>query len=218
MGGMSAASYAAQLAQLLPRGRAWRRGGMLDALLAAFAEEFARADARAVRLLDEADPLSALELLPEWERVAGLPDACVPVADGIRDRQVAAARKIAGAGGQTPAFFIDLAERLGVEVRIEEFAPFVAGSLAGELVYSDAWAFTWRVRVLADSDSTADPARLRFAWFQAGLSSAGDPLRSFGIDSLECLIRRAAPAHTTVLFAYPDDPEPMLWFDFLTGV
>ncbi len=205
------------LAQLLPPGKAWPRepDSALVQLLHGFAEEFARLDGRAAVLRDEADPLSALELLPDWERLAGLPDACVPIPEGIRDRQIAVARKISGLGGQSRDFFIDLAERLGVEVEIEEFEPARCGfSVCGDFCWSDAWRFTWRVRVLADTQSSGDPTRLRFAWALCGTASAGDAIRSFGIESLECLIRRAGPAHTNVLFAYPDDPEPVLWFDF----
>ena len=185
-------------------------------LLHGFAEEFARLDARTARLPFELNPLSALELLPDWERVAGLPDACVPIPASIRNRQVSVARKLAEIGGQSRAYFIDLAERLGVEIEIEEFAPFTTASTVDGAIFDDEWRFTWVVRVLAATESSNDVTRLRFADFTTE-SGVDEALRSFGIDTLECVIRRAAPAHTNVLFAYPEDPEPVLWFDFLTG-
>lgn len=205
----SIAAWSDQLGKLLPRGKAWT-GELLQHLLAGIAAEFARLDGRASTLVDEADPSTTLELLPEWERVAGLPDSCVPAGQTTTERQQAVIRKISGLGGQTPAFFIDLAARLGVEIAIEEFRPFRAGMKSGSRCRSAAWSHVWRVRVLASSDASA----LRFSRFRSGRSRAGDRLRAGGIASLECVITRAAPAHTTVLFAYPFDPDPVLWFDF----
>lgn len=41
--------------------------------------------------------------------------------------------------------------------------------------------------------------------FSAGRSAAGDPLAAWGNVPLECVLTRAKPAHTTVLFAYGRD-------------
>lgn len=212
----NAAAYAEQLGALLPRGRAWLRapGSLMAALLAGIAEEFARADRRVIVLGDEADPDSALELLPEWERVAGLPDQCLPTTGTIRERQLRVARKISGLGGQSRAYFIDLAAQLGIAVTIEEFRPFTAGMRSGSRCYGVGWRFVWLVRVLPFSEGSG--FAVRNERFTAGHSRAGDRLRSFSVNELECIIRRAAPAHTKVLFSYPLDPDPALLFDFLS--
>lgn len=211
----SAAAYADQLRRLLPQGRAWiaARGGVLAALLDAIAVEFARIDARIEGLRDEADPLTTLELLPEWERLAGLPDACLPVTGSVGERQRRVARKIAGQGGQSRAFLIEQAAMLGLAIDIEEFTPFTAGSRCGQPLYGRDWRFAFRVRVLPFS--AASGLALINDRFRVG-SRVGERLRSFSIAELECSIRRAAPAHVAVLFAYPADPEPMFWFDFLS--
>lgn len=62
--------YARMMAALLPPGRLWRLVGesLLSKLLTACAEELARLDARVADLLDEAEPATAVELLPEYER------------------------------------------------------------------------------------------------------------------------------------------------------
>ncbi len=54
---------------LLPPGRIWRLlgGGLLPKIILACADELARVDARAAALLEEADPTTADELLPEYE-------------------------------------------------------------------------------------------------------------------------------------------------------
>jgi len=213
----SAAAYAEQLRQLLPRGRAWSSapGGVLSGLLAGFGIGLARADDRVGGLVAEADPLTTLELLPDWERVAGLPDACLPVTGSISDRQVRVARKISGMGGQSRAFFIALAAQIGIEIAIDEFRPMTAGRRCGVRIGGPDWRYVWRVRVLPLSEEAGTLA-VRRTTFRCG-SRCGDRLRSFSIQELECIIRRAAPAHTKVLFSYPVDPEPMLWFDFITA-
>lgn len=211
----SAAAYAEQLGALLPRGRAWLRapGSVMLQVLEGIAEEFARADRRVAALADEADPRTALELLPEWERVAGLPDQCLPVTGTITERQRRVARKISGLGGQSRAFFIELAAQLGIAITIEEFRPFTAGMRSGSRCYSTGWRYVWLVIVPPFSEGGFTVTNERF---RAGQSRAGDRLRSFSVQELECVIRRAAPAHTRVLFSYPVDPDPALLFDFLS--
>ena len=215
----SSAAYLSQLQALLPPGAAWPRDedAVLTRTLAAFADEFARVDARALALLEEADPLSALELLEDWERAVGLPDDCAPGGGAIRERQLAIARKLASLGGQSRATFVDLAALLGLEVEIDEFAPFAAGRPAGTPVYNLAWRFAFAVRTLPPSLSSLATSVFTVENFAAGRSQAGDPLRAFGSADLECLINRAKPAHTEALFVYEVDPEPLLWFDFTAG-
>ena len=210
----SAAAYGAQLAALLPRGRAWPRedGSMLIRLMQAEAEELARIDGRVSDLVEELDPRTALELLDEWERVAGLPDVCIAAPDSIAERRAAVQARITGLGGQTRDYFIDLAAEVGFAITIDEFQPFRAGSRAGDPLYGEDWAHTWRVNV--QPPAVDDGRGLSIRYFRAGESSAGERLVGFGSLDLECIIRRAAPAHSIVIFAYDVAPDPMVWFDF----
>lgn len=68
-------AYRRALQALLPPGSIWRRdlNGILAELLLAAGDEMARVDARGVDLLNEADPRTTKELLPDFERVLGLP-------------------------------------------------------------------------------------------------------------------------------------------------
>lgn len=213
----SADAYLGQLQALLPEGAAWPReeGAVLTQLLHAFADGLARSDGRADSLLDEADPLTTLEMLPDWERAVGLPDRCVGTAGSVRERQLAITRRIAGAGGQSIPFLVDLAAQLGLEVEIDEFAPFAIGDRVGKPIYDSSWRFAFRVRALPPSESAGDPIALRFAFFRSGEARVGERLLSVGSASLECVISRARPAHSEVIYAYPQDPEPAFWFDFL---
>jgi hypothetical protein len=71
---VGSSAYARMMTALLPPGRVWRvtAQSLLSKLLAASADELGRVDARAADLLDESDPSTAVELLPEYERELGL--------------------------------------------------------------------------------------------------------------------------------------------------
>ena len=191
----SQSEYTRQLQALLPPGRAWPREptAQLTPLLGAWADEMARLDARALQLLEEADPRTALELLGDWERVLGLPDECTAAATTIPARQIAAYQKLAALGGQTPAFYVALAASIGYTVEILEFDP---GVDAGDFDTSGGrWRYVFTVHVLDIVD---------YSVFRAGRSGAGDRLIEGGALDLECVINRVKPAHTLALFTYPE--------------
>lgn len=74
--GRTAEAYAGMLGQLLPPGKLWRlAGSFLASVLLGSADELARVDQRVGDLLDEADPSTTVELLPEYERELELPAA-----------------------------------------------------------------------------------------------------------------------------------------------
>jgi uncharacterized protein YmfQ (DUF2313 family) len=200
--------------QLLPRGAAWdfAPGSNFAALLAGLAEEFARIDGRALALVDEADPRTTLELLGDWERNVGLPDNCSgEEPDNATERQVALHEKLTKVGAQNAVAYKDMAARLGYNIEIEEHRPFSVGGRIGDRLYSESWTFVWTVRVQPFE------GWLEEATFVAHMK-VGDPiglrLRGFGALSVECIIERAKPAHTHVLFAYEIEPTAALWMDF----
>lgn len=209
----SEADHAEVLRQLLPRGAAWdfAPGGTFARLLSALAAEFARIDARALDLLDEADPRTALETLVDWERVAGLPDACTGQPDNVGERQIALIEKLTSIAGQRPADFIDLAARIGYEIDILEHRPLRVGARVGDRAKDEAWAFAWTV-IVQPFDGAGRPV-LSIAHFKVG-DPVGTRVRGFGSLDLECVIARAAPSHTNVIFAYVIEREPDFWIDF----
>lgn len=72
-GGESADGYAGMLEALLPQGKLRRlAGSVLSKLLLGSADELARVDDRVGDMLNEADPSTATELLPEYELELGL--------------------------------------------------------------------------------------------------------------------------------------------------
>lgn len=189
------AAYLQLLQGLLPQGVIWPRdpASTLARVLHALAEDLARLDQRSDDLMDEADPRTSFELLPDWERVCGLPDVCSELGENLDRRRAAVAARLTASGGQSRAFFMGLAQAHGYQVDIQEFHPFRAGiSRAGDRARDSDWAHTWQV---AAPETTTFP-------FKAGGGAAGDRLQSWGNDKLECVIGRARPAHTTCLFGY----------------
>jgi len=206
-------AYVRQMRALLPRGAAWRfpAGGIFAALLGGLAAEFARIDQRALDLIEESDPRTTLELLGDWETTAGLPDACTGSPDTAAERQVALHQKVTSTGGQSIAYFTELALKLGYVIEIEEHRPAAIGMDCDGPLYGEPWAFAWTVHVLP-FDGYLEGA-LDVAVAEVG-DDIGVRLRGWGSLDLECVIARARPAHTIVLFTYEVEPEPALWIDF----
>lgn len=194
----TASDYLEQLKMLLPPGQAFPReaGTTLHNLLEGISIELARVDGRGEALPIEANPASTNELLSDWERVVGLPDKCSGVLEEtLQGRKNALLAKFTSTGGQSVPYFIELAATLGYTVTIEVFRPFRAGrSFAGDPLTNGPWAHTWLIR--APEVSVVE--------FRAGLSAAGERLRTWGNDTLECKINQLKPAHTIALFAYGD--------------
>lgn len=194
----TAEDYLAQLMALAPQGAAWSResGSTLSALFEGLADELARVDGRAGDLLIETDPRVVTEMLADWERAYGLPDGCVVADPTVPGRRLALHQRVASLGGQSGPYFVGLSALLGYEADIQTFRPSrlpltLAARLAGR-----PWAFAWRVAVY-------------------GPAGIGAAIPIYASADLECVIRRARPAHTVVSFDYAPDPAPTLHFDFL---
>lgn len=198
----TAAEYASQLLELLPKGPAWARrvGANFWKLFSACGEELARVHEAALHLLDELTPSQTVDSLAEWEEELGLPEGCVesPATDDA-SRRKEIFRKANSLGGSSAAYFEALAALHGFDIRVEEFyllaSPFKAGhSAAGDALTQGPWLFTWRVVVPIAAANVTE--------FKAGHSAAGDPLRRWGLEELECFIDRLKPSHTLVVYAY----------------
>lgn len=194
----SAYDYLQQFLRLLPRGLVWQRGaGSVQAAdLLTLMPTWARLHQRGNDLITEVFPCSTMEGLPEWEATLGLPDPCTGPLDTVQERLAAVCVKFSARGGQSAQYFIDLAAGLGFEITITTFRPFYAGiGRVGDPLYGAAWAFAWRINL---------PADLPLVWFRASISTAGEPLRSWGSNILECMIAAHAPAHTVPIFAFAE--------------
>ncbi|WP_338664984.1 putative phage tail protein [Pararoseomonas sp. SCSIO 73927] len=183
----------AQLQGLLPPGRAMA-SGEIGALLAPFASELAWTGERAAALLEELDPRTATEMLPDFERVLG-PDPCGRDGLGLdmEGRRAIAHQRWTTRGGASIAFFVDLAAKLGVAITIEESEPTVCGEAeCGDELTPEDEIFVWTVHLPLEREIEAE----------CGVTECGDFLGEFAPNLVECVIRDLAPAHTTVVFSY----------------
>ena len=166
MPGFGRNDYAGMLQVLMPPGGAWR-GPVTAELIDVVAGELARVDARLEALLEEADPRRALELLDDWERDLALPGPCAAPAETLRLRREQAHQALTGRGGQSRAWFVALAARLGYAITIEELAPFRVGvSSVADPLYGEDWTWVWRVRAPAET----------IRYFRVGHSTVAEPL------------------------------------------
>ncbi len=191
---MTLDDYRQQLMALLPPSDVLdiSDGSQLWSLLDAMSAELVRVDGRVDDLLREMDPRSASELLNDWETELGLPSACAPLAISLGERRDAAHTKLTERGGQSRQYFIDLAAKLGFTITITEFRPFVAGSLASDVISNGSdWIHTWQVNAPAQTVRT----------FTVG-SGTNEALANWGNTLLECAVNEDKPAHTHVIYAY----------------
>lgn len=197
-----AADYGRQLLALLPVGKTWPRDedSEISKLMHAGGNELARVHNRFDKLRDEADPRSTLELLPEWEQFAGLPDECSRMGETLQQRRDNLVSKLTGLQGQSIPFFYALAAKLRATVSITEYRPFTCGlshvgkdALNGDASCRDIW----RVHV-------TEP---RVTWFTCGASTVGyDPMARIDYaEELECWLSRLSPAQSELIVGYGEE-------------
>lgn len=181
------AAYSDLLGRLLPAHSVNPAGRVLAACLRAEGNALDAASVWAGALLVEDDPRTSWYLLPAWERVLG-----TGIATDTAARHAFLAAKLNETGGQSRAYFIALAQSLGIDITIDEFLPVtVLGDVMSPMLAYE-WRFVWRVNLpLA--------AQVRAATV---LSPVMEALAAWGYQDFETMLREDAPAHTLVLFAY----------------
>jgi uncharacterized protein YmfQ (DUF2313 family) len=192
------AAYCSLLSQLMPLGPAWSSDIHPEwaRLHKGLAAEFARVDSRGNALLLEMNPLTIRELIPDWEKVCDLPDGCLMLAAStLEQRRAAILGKVLGVGGQSRAYFIELARQLGYpNSTITEFTPRRYGRARFAERYAGlAWRYVWQLN-LTEGQAAQGRNHLPFPV---------PPKEGDGGDyQLECTINKYKPAHTRVFFSY----------------
>lgn len=195
----TAADYHTHLRNLLPPGPAWdlEFNPRIDQLLRVGADLLAAEDGRAQDLLAESNPNTVRELIPDWERVMNLPDPCMGETPKFEDRQLAVRRRLTEVGGQSRAYFVELAISQGYPNArvIEHRAPRLGRSRLGSAHFG-TWAaqFMW---TLETGPRRRLGRRMSAAYFSE--TFGGDPS-----GALECALRRSAPAHGIEFIKYGD--------------
>jgi uncharacterized protein YmfQ (DUF2313 family) len=189
----TAEEYRQQLQGLLPSGPAWDPELVPEValVLSGVALEFSRLDARAVALLNEMDPAGVSELVPDWEVIMGLPDSCLGPNPAFEDRRLAVRRRLVEVGGQSRAYFIEIAVSQGYPnaTITEHRAPRMGRSCFGSAHFG-----TWKAQFMWTLNTGGRQRQGR----RFGVSYWGERFGTNPGNALECLIRRPAPAHTVV--------------------
>lgn len=184
------------LQALLPPGKAFTRhpDSNMTRFLGVFAALFLAAQLKFEALLEQADPRKATTMLPQWERMLGLPDCCTPAALQLADRQTAAYQRLTEEGGQSLPYFINLAALLGEpNVTVTEFQKMTCNSNCNDALWTEADHFVWRMNI-------PHPAlNVRLMTCNSDCNSA---LQDYTPSAIECAIVKRKPGHTTVQFAY----------------
>jgi len=193
-GTYAASSYAQMMINLLPPGRVWRLvGSVLEAVLAACAEELANVDARVIDLLNEADPSTTVELLDERERELDLEAAAT-----TEERQARIVARLVARQRYRPSDFQ------------AALAPLL-GQAAGDVVVIETSH--------ADAVAIEDVREIFRFYILRDPTVAG----TYYLDSAQDLVDAIKPSHTagymieTVAALY-DDPYSLYNRDLLDGV
>lgn len=194
----SAYSYLQQFKALLPVGKLWdslrEESRLFGDLLHAIAEEFSRVDSSNSVLIDEADPQTTEQLLPEWEQFASLPGNCDGPSGTVQERRAALLSRLTVTAGLSRAYIIQRAADLGLNITITETVVSVAGVLqAGDVLSANqSDIYFWQVNVPIDWTNA----------FVTGESVAGDELGNWQPIALICFLKSIKPAHTEYYFNY----------------
>lgn len=142
-------------------------------------------------ILREADPATTSQLLPDWERNYGLPDACMGSSQDTQFRRATLLSKVNAVGGLSKAYFVDLAGRLGYTITISEFRVHDMDSDMDALLYDATWRSAFQVN-----------SALNTIRYMTVDDSMDDAFATWSNVPLECTINRLKPAHTVALFSY----------------
>ena len=186
-------TYGTILRKLLPMGDAWatESGSVMAQVLDAMGGLLQQAHNRMMDLVQESDPHQTAELIYDWETHCSLPDTCAGQPATLAERRDNIVARLTARGGQSKAFYIQMARDLGFDITIQEHKPFRAHSQCTAAINPDPWRHVMFV------DGPAQTVRCM------GCGSAcNDALRSWGNQALECHMRRTLPGHALVHFRY----------------
>ncbi len=198
---VTAQEYVGVLKEFLPPGPAWPRGdstSLFALMFEVWGAELSKVDSRARALIIEDDPRFAIETFQDWLDEWGLPDDCIRAWSNANDTTLRKLLlwKIQTVGSQNWQFFVDLAAMFGYLITIDEFNRHSVRSRTSDVLSSEIWPHTWRVNVLSAQGSAMN--------YHEVVGDAKEPLAWWGDSLVECLIKRYAPAHARLSFAYVD--------------
>ena len=190
-------AYRDQLHALLPAGRAWPEEAdtTLDALVRAMASQVSEVDRSAANLLTEIRPNTTFDLLPDWERVLGLPDDCSDLGSDVTTRRASVLALLVTQPTLHPDDYVEIGERYGVTITVDDLNQTRADAVPSLDTTNGKWRFVWFIDIPASADNRT---------FRVN-SRVNERLTTFSRNTeLECRLLKAAPAHTQLQIGYSD--------------
>lgn len=161
----TAADYRTSMVKLSPTGPCWptEEGTTWVTLLDALAQEYARIDENVNLLVQETFPDTTSMLLPNWERILGLPDIFSDPDATEEERRNTVLAKMRARGGQSADYLSGIVESLGYSNTIIDCSPFVADLGEADGYLFDATWIHYFIVVVHDTvpDHTLFEARFR---------------------------------------------------------
>lgn len=186
--------HANLLKQLLPYGSYNAEGRVLSAQLSAEGAELDRVQAYADTLIAESDPRTCYVSIADWERVAGLPDACTGQSElNIDARRTRLFAKLSAKGGASAAWLIQAAAQMGYAgVTVDTFTMATCAGNCEQVVNSEGWLFAFQLNI---------PGGLPIHYATCE-GSCQDALATWATSELACRIDKIKPAHTLAILNY----------------
>lgn len=189
-------AWLSALQALLPPGLAFTRES--DTVLTSFLQAVSAQLATAQEFIDaihaQGDPRAATKLLPDWEALLGLPDACTPMNQTLVERQQLAFGRLTESGGQNRDYFVDLAARYGEPgCTITEFPLANCNGDCNSAMCSLEDTFFWRVNI---------PRTIQNLHMANCNDDCNAALQTAEANVIECIFNERKPAATQVNFSY----------------
>ena len=160
------------------------------------ASQVAEVDRSASNLLTDILPNTTFNLLPDWERVAGLPDICSVLGSSITIRRASLLEKLVTKPNLNVTEFERIGETFGATITVEELDQTRADAIVGLDTSGGKWRFVWWIGIPLSADlrylRMTSRVNERFATFERNTE-------------LECRLENAAPAHTHLVVGYVDN-------------
>tara|TARA_R110002074_G_scaffold253081_2_gene425058 strand:- start:6406 stop:7029 length:624 start_codon:yes stop_codon:yes gene_type:complete len=198
--GVAEDDYLAAALALAPEGPAWPRedGTLPPKFWRGVVRSLLRLHRRACDLQRESLACFADETLESWERVYGLPDPCDPggATRTREERRLALCARETVLGGQSEAYFYEVAAALGYEITIKRYHEATCGlSYCGsdDQCGNDEVHLWWTVHVPGP----------RVTYATCGSSECGDYMAAIATaEDLECRLNALKPAFSELIFSY----------------
>jgi len=187
------------LGSYLPQGKMYDAKNIKDTnfnkLLAAFAQEYTRIQAKINELSTEYDMSVTQELIAEWEHALGIPDQCFTNTVSLEERQKQCVVKFAQMNIQTEADFIQLAATLGYDIEILHGIKYAVFPMTFPILLGSAKAarFTMIIKFLnADKPQNIFPMTFPFIFQKQ--------------NTVQCVFEFLKPANVRIIYWYRDYP------------